>query len=114
PPGEEALIANMLGGATVLPDCRLVGCEVNYSVIQATYSCPDGRVAIELGHPQSATHPSTETAQFAITVVSGTPPRDFGRTLVSLVRSRESSFAWAWAESAAGSALDAESDDAAE
>lgn len=110
-PGQEALIASLLGRGMALPDCALVGCGVDHTVIVATYGCPDGDVTLELGHPQNATDTTTQTAQFAITVQSGTPPPpDFQQALVSLVRAREASFVWALAESAA----DAESNDAAE
>jgi len=93
-----------------LPDCTLVSCGVTYTVIEATYDCLDGGVALELGHPQSATDTSGRTAQFAVTVQSGTPTPDFSNALLSLVRSRERNFVWALAESA----VDAENDDAAE
>lgn len=110
PPGQEALIAGMLGRGMALPDCTLVGCGVAYTVIEATYDCLDGGVTLELGHPQNATDASAQTAQFAITVQSGTPPLDFQDALLSLVRAREGGFVWGWAEPAA----DAENDDAAE
>ena len=93
-----------------LPDCTLVRCGVDYTVIVATYSCLDGGVTIELGHPQNATDTSITTAQFAITVQSGTPPPDLQDALVSLIRSREADFVWGWQESAAA----AENDDALE
>jgi hypothetical protein len=110
PPGQEALIAGMLGRGMALPDCTLVSCGVDHTVIVATYSCLDGDVTLELGHPQNATDTSFETAEFAITVQSGTPPPDLQYALVSLVRSREADFVWGWQESAAA----AENDDAPE
>ena len=87
----------MLGRGMALPDCTLVSCGVEYTVIEATYSCLDGDVTLELGHPQNATDASFQTAQFAITVQSGTPPPDLQDALVSLVRSREADFVWGWA-----------------
>ncbi len=104
PPGQEALIARMLGRGMTLPDCTLVSCGVKYTVIEATYSCVDGDVTLELGHPQNA---PAQTAQFAITIQSGTAPPDLQNSLVSLVRSHEADFVWDWQESAAA----AENDD---
>jgi hypothetical protein len=109
PPGQEALIASMLGRGMALPDCTLISGGVNFTVIEATYSCVGGSVTLELDHPQNA-DTSAQTAQFAISVRSGTPPLEFQEALVSLVLSRENSFVWAWAESGA----DAESVDAPE
>jgi hypothetical protein len=100
PPGQEALIASMLGRGMALPDCTLVSCGVAYCVIEATYDCDGGGVALELGHPESATDASGRTAQFAITVQSGMAPPDFANAILSLVRSRERNFVWAVAETA--------------
>jgi len=54
PPGQEALIAGMLGRGMALPDCTLVSCGVDHTVIEATYDCVDGDVTLrdELDVPQ--------------------------------------------------------------
>jgi hypothetical protein len=67
---------------------------VQYDVIKATYGCGGGDLTIQLAHPRHATTGSVRTAQFAITVESGTPPPGFPEAIVSLVRSREAGFAW--------------------
>ena len=51
PPGEERLIASMLGRARLVRDCKLISGGVQYTVIKATYDCPRGQVSLELGHP---------------------------------------------------------------
>src|SRR5262245_40231040 len=94
PPGEEALIASMLGRGKALPNCTLVSGGVEFNVITATYSCIYGQVTIALDHPRNATSNSTQTGQFAVRVQSGSPPPGFEDALVTLVRSQEGSFEW--------------------
>jgi len=100
----SALIAGMLGRGMALPDCTLVSCGVDHTVIEATYSCVDGDVTLEFGHPQNA---PAQTAQFSITVQSGTAPPDLQSALVSLIRAREAGFVWGWQESASAAENDA-------
>ena len=101
PPGEERLIAAMLGRARLIRDCKLISGGVHYTVIRATYNCPrTGQFTLELGHLLNATEESVQTGQFAIAVVSGSPPPDFGEALLSRIRSRESEFVWTVAEDA--------------
>jgi hypothetical protein len=110
PPGEEELIASMLGRGTTLHDCTLLSADVEYDVIKATYGCLGGEVTLALGHPTEATPTSTQTGQFAITVESGSPPPGFADALVPLVRAREGDFQWNWPQAEAG----AEDDDGGE
>jgi hypothetical protein len=113
PPGEERLIAAMLGRARLVRDCRLISGGVEYTVIKAIYDCPRGQVTLELGHLLNATEESIQTAQFAITIQSGSPPPGFQEALLSLIRSRETHFVWTW-PSADAPFEDATGDDAAE
>lgn len=101
PPGEERLIAAMLGKAKRVRRCKLSSGGVEYTTIKATYECPDGPVSLELGHPQSTTDESIQTEQFAMTLLSGSPPKGFQEALLSRIRPREGQFAWTWAEDAA-------------
>jgi hypothetical protein len=110
PPGEEQLVATMLGRGMGLQYCTLVRGGVEYSVIKATYSCISGEVTLELRHPRYATVTSTQTGKFAIAIQSGSPPPGFQDTLASFVRSGERDFEWSWPEHDAA----AEDDDAAE
>lgn len=100
PPGEERLIASMLGRARLVHDCKLISGGVEYTVIKAAYDCPHGPVALELGHLLNATDESLQTGQFAITVQSGSPPPDFEQAFLALIRSQETHFVWTWAEDA--------------
>ena len=114
PPGEEQLIATMLGRGLALHDCTLTSGGVEYTVIKATYDCPGGEVALELGHPRNATVTSTQTGQFAITVEGGSPPPGFQDALASLIRSQEEEFEWSWPQHDAAAENDDADDDAAE
>ena len=98
PPGEEEVIASMLGRGLALQYCTLASGGVDYTVIKATYDCLGGAVTLELGHPRNATVTSTQTAQFAVTVQSGSPPPGFQDALASLIRSHEQNFEWSWPE----------------
>ena len=98
PPGEEELIAGMLGRGMALRDCTLASGGVEYTVIKATYACPAGAVSLVLDHPQNATAASMVTGQFAVTLQSGAPPAGFGEALASLIRAREAAFVWSWPE----------------
>ena len=103
PPGEERLIAAMLGKGTRIGTCKLTKSRVEYTVITATYKCRRaGRVTLELCHPRNVTAPSfVQTQQFAITLQSGSPPLGFQDALVARIRSKEADFVWTWAEHAA-------------
>src|SRR5262245_31423224 len=68
PPGEEEVIASMLGRGVALQGCMFTGGGVEYTVIKATYACPGGQVTLQLDHPRNASATSTQTGQFAITV----------------------------------------------
>jgi hypothetical protein len=100
PPGQESLIAGMLGRGMLIRGCRLASGGVEYTVIKATYDCPRGEVALEISHLLDATAPSAQIGQFAITIQSGSPPSGFEEALVSRVRSRQNQFVWTWPEPA--------------
>jgi len=114
PPGEEALIAAMLGRGMAVGECALIGAGVEYTVIKATYRCPGGETTLELGHPQNATVRSAQTKQFAITVESGSPPPIFQHALASRIRSHERDFQWGWQERPGAAEDDGTDDTSAE
>lgn len=94
-PGNEELLAAMLGKGGTLPEgCKLTGGEVQHSKIRATYQCAAGEVVLELLHPQQAPASATRTERFAIVVVSGTPPPTLLSGIEALVRAKESGFEW--------------------
>ena len=114
PPGEEQLIASMLGTGMGLQYCSLISGGVEYAVIKASYNCLGGEVRVELAHPRNATATSRRTGQFAITVQSGSPTPGFEDALASLVRSQEGNFQWSLPQREAPAEDDGPDDDAAE
>jgi hypothetical protein len=96
-PGQEDLLAAMLGkGATLPEECTLIAGEVDHTIVKATYTCPAGEVVFELAHPSTAAATDTQTANFAITLQSGSPPDTLIEALASLIRSQEAAFQWTW------------------
>jgi hypothetical protein len=98
PPGEEQVVATMLGRGVALQYCTLVSGGVEYSVIKGTYNCLTSEATFELRHPRYATAGSTQTEKFVITLASGSAPPGFQDVLTSLVRSHERDFQWSWPE----------------
>jgi hypothetical protein len=96
PPGEEELLAEMLGRGDSLAGCAFTDAEVQFTVIKVTYICPGGAAAFELCHPSQAPRTAIQTAQFAFTKQSGSAPRSLVDALVSRIRSREDAFEWEW------------------
>jgi hypothetical protein len=96
PPGQENLLLDMLGAGAGLPGCELIDGQVKYTTIKATYSCGEREIEYELAHRSKAGPDATTTDQFAVTLLSGEPPRDFADALISLIRSREGEFDWYW------------------
>lgn len=100
--GQEDLISEMIGtGTTLGGGCVVAEASVSYTVITATYACPDGNVVLELGHPDNAGRDAVPTSRFAITLRSGKPPGNLIDSVVSKVRAHEDRFEWTWTESAA-------------
>jgi len=96
PPGQDELLADMLGRGVPLSECEMIGGEANYTTITATYMCREGEVIVELAHRDAGDRSSTPTDRFAITLQNGSPPHGFVDALVSRVRSREAAFEWKW------------------
>jgi hypothetical protein len=97
PPGQEELLADMLGrGATLPGECKFNGVEADHAIISTTYSCPSGEVVFELRHPSEAARGATRTERFGMTVKSGTPPAGLTDALAALIRSHETKFEWKW------------------
>lgn len=91
PPGQEAVVATMLGSGEQLPGgCTFAGGEIDHEVVRATYRCPDGDLRIDL-HPRDAPGARTITTEaFALTVASGPPHEDLIAAIAARVRARES------------------------
>src|ERR1035437_10080411 len=112
PPGEEELLAQMLGRGVTLAGCNLTSAAVEHTIVKATYACPEGEAVFELTHPSTAPATAIQTAQFAITLQSGSPPRSLTDALVSLIRSREDAFEWEWLPGNDADAVDGAEDEA--
>jgi len=101
PPGQEDLLAGMLGrGGTLPAGCALEAAEADHALVKATYTCPTGPVVFELQHPSKAPEGAARTERFAITLVSGSPPSELQNAVQSLIRSRETDFKWKFLEPA--------------
>jgi hypothetical protein len=95
PPGQEKLLANMLGlGATLPGSCTFAGGQADGPVVRGTYDCATGEIVIELLHPSKAPWRSVRTDQFALTVLRGSPAPEFLQALQSRIRSQEAAFEW--------------------
>lgn len=97
PPGQEDLLAQMLGrGAALAGQCEFTAGQVDGPILRATYKCSNGEVVFELCHPSKAPAGAVHTEQFAIVTKSGSPPDGLRDALVALIRSREAAFKWTW------------------
>ncbi len=95
PPGQEPLIAAMLGKGAPLPTgCSFAGGQVDHGVVRATYQCPYGKVLIQLSHRDAGSSQAIRTTRFAVTVVEGSPHDDLLAAIAALIRSQESEFEW--------------------
>jgi hypothetical protein len=96
-PGQEEILLTMLGKGAKIPDgCKLASGEVDHTVVEATYTCPLGRVVLELAHPSEGQATDKETDQFVFTVLEGSPPADLADEVGALIRSHEGEFEWKW------------------
>ncbi len=95
PPGQEALVAAMLGSGEPLPGgCALTNGQIDRDVVRATYRCPHGDARIHLSAPGAGGAPALATERFTLTVVSGSPPDELLAALAARIRSMESAFEW--------------------
>lgn len=100
PPGQDDLMAAMLGRAAVLPgECRFDGGGADGIAIRSTYRCATGKVVYELTHPDNGDDTASTTERFAIMLRSGNPPDGLEEALVSLIKYREPEFQWVWLSS---------------
>src|SRR5262249_37073247 len=97
PPGQEDLLADMLGrGATLPAQCQFTAGGVERTVVKSTYACPQGEVSYELRHPSQAARGAVRTERFALSVKTGSPPEGLTDALVSRIRAKEATFEWKW------------------
>jgi hypothetical protein len=95
-PGQEPLLAEMLGKGVSLPgDCAWAGATVEETRVVSWYTCAGARVEIELRHPTDAVPEATRTLRFAIrTRPTAPPPPGLVEALAARLRAREAEFRW--------------------
>lgn len=95
PPGQEDLLAAMLGRGAELPaGCGFTAGQIERSIVRGVYVCPEGEVTIELRHPSAAPRDASRTEKIAIVTVRGTPPTALLAALQERVGQREGAFEW--------------------
>jgi hypothetical protein len=95
PPGQDELLLAMLGKGESLPGgCEVGDVSIVYSVIEAHYNCSQGEVVLELTHSSGAYEEDTQTRDFAIAVLEGSPPTSLVDEISVRVLDRENGFEW--------------------
>lgn len=93
PPGQEALVMEMLGKGADLPGgCKLGDGKIEYTVIEASYDCGGDRVVVELAHSSWAVDSDVQTRHFALGVTKGSAPASLVDTLAQRILDREDEF----------------------
>ena len=94
PPGQEALVADLLGKGATLPDrCSLLSGTINGDGITANYSCASGTFSLVLTHADRSTPGAIRTKKFSISR-RGEAPSQVLDTLIERVRAGEEAFEW--------------------
>jgi hypothetical protein len=95
-PGQEALLADLLGKGASLPGgCAWAGAGVEPTRVVSSYTCAGGPVAIELHHPTDAPPDAVRTLRFAIQIQPASPPPPgLVDALAARIRAGESAFVW--------------------
>ena len=95
PPGQDNLLAAMLGRGLQLPDgCAFGNGVADGAVVRVSYACPYGDVVFALVHPSSPWASDVQTDRFALTLQSGSASDALVASLMSLIRAREGAFQW--------------------
>jgi len=103
PAGQDQLLGAMLGRGEMFPGaCRLSAGGARVGSIDATFSCADGKIVLELMHPSRAPSAAIHTEQFAIQVREGDPAPGFIDAFVARVRGHEAAFLWRLPEGRSG------------
>lgn len=95
PPGQEALLAAMLGKDLALPGgCRWTGASIDRTTVASHFTCGDREHLLTLCHPSGpcAASAAATTNAFAL---SGDLPAPLLEVLAQRLREGESTFLWA-------------------
>jgi hypothetical protein len=95
-PGQEPLLADMLGKGISLPGgCAWAGAGVEQTRVVSSYTCAGGSVEIELHHPTDAPPDAVRTLRFALQIrPAAPPPPGLVDALAARIRAAESAFVW--------------------
>lgn len=95
-PGQEPLLADLLGKGASLPgDCAWAGATVEETRVVSWYTCAGARVEIELRHPTDAPVEAARTLRFAVRArATSPPPPGLVDALAARIRLREAEFVW--------------------
>lgn len=99
PPGQDEIVAQMLGRDAALPSgCVWAGASVAESKVTTTYKCASETHVFELRRPEEGPEGAPRTAKFAVVPVERSAPPELLDAIVARVRAGEGAFRWAEAE----------------
>lgn len=94
PPGQDAIIAKLLGEGVALPYCRLENAAIEQTLVRALFSCKhEQQLAVELRHPSQNRGTFATTQKFALFG----KPADLKLELAAVaarIRENEADFQW--------------------
>ena len=100
PPGQDALVGEMLTSTELPHGCRLAAALIGKAHIAARYDCQDGPARVDL-RPHGTEGGTLRTLQFVL-VPHGTVPPALVDALAARIRERESRWRWQVEDAPAG------------
>jgi hypothetical protein len=96
PPGQEELVAEMLGRGQPMGGCRLTQVDMKPASVEGAYQCQDdaGTVGIVLEYPSSGKRAAFTTHEFAVST-RDEPPAELLEGLRRRIIEREADWRWA-------------------
>jgi tetratricopeptide (TPR) repeat protein len=101
PPGNEALVADVLGARPLPADCALGDVSIDRTQVSASWTCAGKPAHLTLVHPgdRQAEGAAAKTAQFALVASPGTPSALVDE-MARRLKAREGEWRWVSAEAA--------------
>lgn len=93
-PGQDELIARMLGKDELVDACRFSGGVADGATIRAFYKCAAVDLEVEVVHRDAATWRMTRTEHLGIRVLNGSAPDGFMTALSARLRRHEAELRW--------------------
>jgi hypothetical protein len=95
PPGQEELLADMLGRGVQLPgECTWTGGSVDADVVRSSYQCAGGPLRFELRRAADAPADAPRVGRFGVVAIEGSAPPDFMAALLARIGAREREVGW--------------------